>query len=343
MKLITIKRSIAAIVLCSLALGQGSRMGTASSTQLKITQGARYLSGGGAAASAVGMDAVYWNPAGLALSGNKVDAIFSNRKYIGDIDNNFFGVATMLGGIGKVGITVRTFNFGDIPETTVWDPDGTGRIFTPNYIILGATVSKPLSDKTSVGVTANLIREGFGRVSASGMSFDVGVQYKNLVDIEGLNIGFVLKNFGRPLEYTGEGLGLIATAQGASRPREYYKVDAAEFQLPFTFDMAMSYSLSAINIGATYESNYYGTDAVKAFGSFDFGIGSVQAGYQTSMAEKDDPDGGDWDYENTFDGITFGATLNMSSFVGMNVSLDYALFPTTVFDSNQVIALRFGF
>ena len=43
-------------------------MGTASSTQLQVVQGARYLSGGGAAAHAVGMDAAYWNPAGLSRS-----------------------------------------------------------------------------------------------------------------------------------------------------------------------------------------------------------------------------------------------------------------------------------
>ena len=61
---------------------QGSRMGTASSTQLQVVQGARYLSGGGAAAHAVGMDAAYWNPAGLSRSENCVDAIFSKDNIL---------------------------------------------------------------------------------------------------------------------------------------------------------------------------------------------------------------------------------------------------------------------
>ena len=68
---------IPALLLSSILFGQGSRMGTASSTQLQVVQGARYLSGGGAAAHAVGMDAAYWNPAGLSRSENGVDAIFS--------------------------------------------------------------------------------------------------------------------------------------------------------------------------------------------------------------------------------------------------------------------------
>ena len=75
----------ATLMISSFVFGQGSRMGTASSTQLQVVQGARYLSGGGAAANAVGMDAIYWNPAGLSLSENGVDAIFSNRQYIADI------------------------------------------------------------------------------------------------------------------------------------------------------------------------------------------------------------------------------------------------------------------
>ena len=40
----------AVLMISSLALGQGSRMGTASASQLQIVQGARYLAGGGAVA-----------------------------------------------------------------------------------------------------------------------------------------------------------------------------------------------------------------------------------------------------------------------------------------------------
>ena len=60
-----LSKGIVTFVICSLVLGQGSRMGTASSTQLQISQGAQYLSGGGAASNATGMEAAYWNPAGF--------------------------------------------------------------------------------------------------------------------------------------------------------------------------------------------------------------------------------------------------------------------------------------
>ena len=169
--------SLAVVALGSILVAQSSRMGSASSTQLLVVPSAKHLSGGGAVASAQGMDAIFWNPAGLAASENNIDAIFSNRQYIADIDNNFFGVSVDFLNM-KMGANVRTFNIGDINETTVYSPDGTGQVFTPNFSIIGATASKKLSDNTSVGLNANYIRESFGRVAASGMAFDLGVQYK---------------------------------------------------------------------------------------------------------------------------------------------------------------------
>lgn len=335
--------SIIIIAISSLGLGQNSRMGSASSTQLLVVPSAKHLSGGGAAATATGMDATFWNPAGLAMSENSIDAIFSNRQYFADIDNSFFGVATDIGEY-KMGVTVRSFNMGDINETTVFYPDGTGQVFTPNFSILGGTIAKKLSDNTSVGMNVNYIREGFGRVTASGTAFDLGVQYKGLLGRENLDVGFTLKNFGSPVKYDGPGLGVFAEPSDADRPSEYYKLDAAAFDLPFTFDMAVSYKVAGADVGATYTSNYYSTDELKLTVGYQLeGLGSVGVGLQSSGAaqEIDDADG-DW-YTNPSDGVSFGASVDMSRFVGMNMSVDYSMLPMGDFGTNSVLALRVAF
>jgi hypothetical protein len=335
--------SIIIIAISSLGLGQNSRMGSASSTQLLVVPSAKHLSGGGAAATATGMDATFWNPAGLAMSENSIDAIFSNRQYFADIDNSFFGVATDIGEY-KMGVTVRSFNMGDINETTVFYPDGTGQVFTPNFSILGGTIAKKLSDNTSVGMNVNYIREGFGRVTASGTAFDLGVQYKGLLGRENLDVGFTLKNFGSPVKYDGPGLGVFAEPSDADRPSEYYKLDAAAFDLPFTFDMAVSYKVAGADVGATYTSNYYSTDELKLTVGYQIeGLGSVGVGLQSSGAaqEIDDADG-DW-YTNPADGVSFGASVDMSRFVGMNMSVDYSMLPMGDFGTNSVLALRVAF
>ena len=342
MKSLLIK-CVITLTFSSFVFGQGSRMGTSSSSQLQIVQGARHLSGGGAAASAVGLEAVYWNPAGLSMSENKVDAMFSNRSYIADIAINYFGVGSNFGSIGNLALSVRTFNIGDINETTVYQPDGTGRVFTPCLFIVGGTISKRLTDRTSVGASLHMLSESFGRVRATGISADFGVQYKSFMDWENLDVGFAIRNFGQPVTYGGEGLGVQAEASDSDRPVEYYKVDAASFDLPFTMDMSANYNLSGLNLGLTYTSNYYATDEVKLLGSYDVGnLASIRAGYQTSMAAKDD-DSIDWDYKNPFDGLSFGGSLNLKTFIGMGVTVDYAFMPAEYFDTNQVISVRVAF
>ena len=340
--------SLIVIAFSSSVFAQSSRMGSASSTQLLVVPSAKHLSGGGAVASATGMDAAFWNPAGLAMSETGIDAIFSSRQYIADIQNNFFGIATNIGEY-RMAANVRTFNIGDINETTVFSPDGTGQVFTPNFSILGASVSKKLSDNTSVGLTANYIRESFGRVSASGVAYDLGVQYKGLLGREGLDVGFALKNFGSPVKYDGPGLGVFAEPSDADRPNEYYKLDVAAFDLPFTFDMGVTYNVAGVDVGATYTSNYYSTDELKFSAGYKFeGLGSVGVGFQTSGAaqeiEHHDDDHGDDDwYTNPSDGVSFGASLDMSRFVGMNLSVDYSMLPMGDFGTNSVLALRFAF
>jgi len=334
--------SIVIIVVSSLVLGQNSRMGSASSTQLLVVPSAKHLSGGGAAATATGMDATFWNPAGLAMSENSVDAIFSNRQYFADIDNSFFGIATDIGDY-KMGVSVRTFNVGDIDETTVFYPDGTGQVFTPNFSILGATFARKLSDNTSVGLNANLIREGFGRVAATGVAYDLGVQYRGFLGREGLDVGFTMKNFGSPMKYDGEGLGVMASPVDGDRPVEYYKIDAASFDLPFVFDMGLSYNIAGADIGVTYTSNYYSTDELKLSVGYALeGLGSVGVGMQSSSASQEIDDTDDW-YTNPADGVSFGASIDMSRFVGMNLSVDYSMLPMGDFGTNSVVALRVAF
>ena len=127
-------------------------------------------------------------------------------------------------------------------------------------------------------------------------------------------------------------------------PSEYYKLDAAAFDLPFTFDMAVSYKIAGADVGATYTSNYYSTDELKLTVGYQIeGLGSVGVGLQSSgAAQKIDDADGDW-YTNPADGVSFGASVDLSRFVGMNMSVDYSMLPMGDFGTNSVLALRVAF
>ena len=72
------------------------------------------------------------------------------------------------------------------------------------------------------------------------------------------------------------------------------------------------------------------------------GLGSFGVGFQTSGAAQEIDDEDDW-YSNPSDGVSFGASLDMSRFVGMNLSVDYSMLPMGDFGTNSIIALRVSF
>ena len=76
--------------------GNERRIGTAGAQELRIPVGARGTAMGGAVvADAHGMEAIYWNPAGLAHLG-RTEAMFSHQPYIADNYVNFVGIGTYI-------------------------------------------------------------------------------------------------------------------------------------------------------------------------------------------------------------------------------------------------------
>ena len=118
--------------------------------------------------------------------------------------------------------------------------------------------------------------------------------------------------------------------------------------------MGLTYNVAGANLGFTYTSNYYATDEMKFKVSYDIGeLASLGAGYQMSSEAKTQSQQGDgiqaieavesdW-YTNPFDGVSFGGSLNLSQFTGMNLTLDFAMLPAGDFGTNQVLSMRVGF
>lgn len=340
------KFGTALLVLVSLALSQGARNGTEAASQLLIHQGARYLSGGGSVATVDGLESTYWNPAGLA-KGQGVNAIFSNRTYLAGMNVNFFGASMSVGKLGTLGLSGRMLDIGDINVTDIYHPDGTGEIITPSYFVVGISYAKRLSDRTGMGLSVNYINEGFGRVKATGVTVDVGVQYENFLEIESLDIGVALRNFGSPMRYGGSGLWVNAEASGSSRHTDWYKVEAGQFDMPFIMDIGAAYTFAGVQLGATYEVNHFSQDKVKLMVEYKLAdIAAVRVGYLLDTEEVKDDKDTDVDesgmLENIFAGPSFGATLNLQKLIGVDLSIDYAMFMTEYFDDNHVITLRFG-
>ncbi len=325
----------------SVMAGGANRAGTASGTQLLLPVGARYLAMGGANVAAVeGIEAVHWNPAGLSRSANAAELMFSHMSYFADMSVEYVGVSNKFGDLGSFGFSVKALSIGEIPETTIQNPDGTGANFSPTFFTLGVTYSKLLTDRISIGVNAKLFSEQIPRAGASGIAFDAGVQYSGLGGFKGLSIGVVIKNLGPEVKWDGSALGRTASDPNAKRPTAQYKIDAAPFELPTHIEMGISYAYqindaNVLNTSFNFQNNNYYDDETKIGAEYSFNnMVFLRGGY--SMAPNATES-----YEYIW-GPTFGAGLHQK-FGNLDMNLDYTYRTVSVFESNHVFALRLGF
>ena len=103
------------------------RVGTSAASQLLIPVGARDMAlGGSSAAASTGIEALHWNPAGLASSTSAATILAQTTSYLADMQLNYAAVGANLGSFGHLAVSMKALSVGDIAVTTTSAPDGTG-------------------------------------------------------------------------------------------------------------------------------------------------------------------------------------------------------------------------
>jgi len=335
---------VSSLMCMSAIAGNINRTGTAGAQELLIPVGARGVALGGSNVAFVsGVDAIYWNPAGLARSTFNSEAQFSHMSYIADIGVEYGAVSATAEGIGTFGVSLKSIDFGSIPVTTEDNPDGTGQTYSPAYVTTGLSYSRLLSDRISVGATFNLVSETIMSTSASGFSFDAGVQYNGL-GLPELKMGIVVKNVGPNMTYSGSNLLRQGSTIDDIRGTQFYNVQAASFELPSTMQIALAYDKQLDNsndvvIFSNYENNNYQDDVWKFGAEYGFqNLLFIRGGYNLSPNAPNDPLGKSselYDY-------TFGAGINYDV-GGVTMTFDYAYRHTQFLTANNVFSVKLGF
>lgn len=326
------------IIIAEVFAGGGIRNGTAGAQELLIPVGARGFAFNGAYISGLkGIESLYYNPAGLGASTYSSEVMFSYMNYIADIGVSYAAVATSFEGFGNIAFSVKSLDFGDIPVTTTQNPYGTGSVFSPTFVTIGITYANALTDRIQVGVTGNIISENIASTSATGISFDIGVQYSDMVDINGLQLGVVLKNFGPPLTFDGPDLLRQAEAIATLRGQQFYSITAASFELPSQVQLGLAYERNfsddyRVLFISSFENNNFSNDEYKVAGEFAFReMFFIRGGYSLMPGDEE---------EQTF-GPTFGAGFNIDT--GVNITVNYAYRWARFFDANHMFDVRIGF
>jgi hypothetical protein len=339
-------KSIAILASIALAFSQtfagaGNRTGTNGASELLIPVGTRDIALGGSTISASsGVESIFWNPAGTARMKNSADLYFSHMSYFADIGVNYGAVSASLESFGVLSLAIKSLAIDDIPVTTTRDPDGTGQSFKPQYFTVGIVYARQLSDRIAVGLTGNLISERLGDVSATGVSFDIGLIYENLANVNGLSFGITVKNIGPQMKFDGSGLLQTASVSGQHRPATLYQVEASSFELPSSINFGVGYKrqlndMVALQGTTSFQSNNFMDD------EYRFGLEAsyqdllfVRGGYNFAQKESDER-------EYLF-GPAFGVGIH-SALGNTEVTIDYAYRSMDVFEGNHVFSVKLGF
>lgn len=327
-------------ILFGLTINIFSQEGSAGAQELLLPVGARSLGMNGAYIAGVsGIEAAYYNPAGLNTPSENINAMFSYMSYIADIGMTYAAVSSSFGDWGAFALSLKSLDLGDIPITTTRDPYGTGEFFSPALLVAGFTYSRNFSENLYAGLNTNIVYEKIIGTSASGVSFDFGFQYKNLGEINGFNLGAVLRNLGPQMKYDGSDLLRTAGDTSGYGERRIYKIDAAGFDLPMQFEAGLSYERNFETkynflVAASYFNSSYLVDELKFAGEFNFDdLFFVRGGYFVTTESSNDD-------RNLF-GPTFGVGLNWNTF--FDVSVDYAYRYARLFDANHLFTVKINF
>ncbi len=224
------------------------RIGLAAAQELRIPVGSRGTAMGGAImASVSGAEALYWNPAGVALGDTPREFTFSYLDYIADMSMSYIGVTTKIGESSTIGISAKILSVGDIIVTTESSPEGTGEVITPNFSVIGFTYSRQFTDRVSFGATGKFIHEGVRRVSATGMAFDFGFQY--YTGLKGLSLGIAIRNLGSDMKFDGADLdvpvvlGDALTEAESSAGARNFRTSLAPAELPTSIELGLAYEM----------------------------------------------------------------------------------------------------
>jgi hypothetical protein len=268
--------------------GNEDRVGSAGAAHLLINPWARGSALGDAGiANMNGLEATFTNIAGLAFT-DKTQIKFNYSNWMGSagIGLNSAGFAQRLSESDVISVSVQSLNYGDIPITTVANPEGNIGVFSPRANIFNVGYAKKFSSTISGGINFKVISENIFNLKSNGIAIDAGIRYVT-GDKEKIKFGIALKNVGPVMRYKGDGLAqqvsYVSTEFIGSLEQR-----SATYELPSLLSIGGSYDFifsdeSKLNLALGFTANSFSKDQFRL--GLDYGMitdnlaFNVRAGY----------------------------------------------------------------
>ena len=249
----------------SLFAGNEDRIGSAGASHLLINPWARGSAIGDAGvANMNGLEATFTNVAGLAFT-DKTQIKFNYSNWMGNagISLNSAGFAQRISESSVFSVSVQSLNYGDIPITTVANPEGNIGFFSPRANIFNVSYAKEFSSSISGGINFKVISENISNMKATGIALDAGIRYVT-GEQDQIKFGIALKNVGPVMKYRGDGLaqqvsyvstGFIGSLENRS----------ATYEMPSLLSIGGSYDFifteaNKLNVAFAFTANSFSKD-----------------------------------------------------------------------------------
>ena len=337
-----------AVLFSALTAGTVRSQGTAGAAQLLIPVGTETVALSGTNVGTVsGVDALFTNVAGLARHNSGLQGTFSTTSYIADIDVMYAGMVVAMGETGTLGLTIKSLDFGDIPKTTSFAPEGDGQTFSPSFYTATAGFARAFSDRVNVGASVKMINETIEETTATGVGLDLGVQYR--FPNQPLTFGVAMKNVGTRMNYNGINLDqdLVPDESESGSSAESFRIIADNFALPTSLDLSATYQLNTLDLNMVFTNHSYQSNTMALGAKYSLGSAWVGAASTVTVGDDDKPTGvsdADWEeWSGTNWGLSFGAgvTVPVGDYV-MHVS--YALRSANeYFEDQSTMQVTFDF
>jgi hypothetical protein len=281
-------KTVFAILTCcipfssSLFAGNEDRIGSAGASHLLINPWARGSAIGDAGiANMTGIEATFTNVAGLA-STEKTQIKFNYSNWMGNagIALNSAGFAQRINESSVFSVSVQSLNYGDIPITTVANPEGNIGFFSPRANIFNVAYAKEFSSSISGGINFKVISENISNMKATGVAIDAGIRYVT-GEQDQIKFGIALKNVGPVMKYKGDGLaqqvtyistGFIGSLENRS----------ATYEMPSLLSIGGSYDFiftekNKLNVALGFTANSFSKDQFRL--GLDYGMTSEKMAF----------------------------------------------------------------
>ncbi|MFZ1706067.1 MAG: PorV/PorQ family protein [Saprospiraceae bacterium] len=295
-----------------------------------------------------GIESMRINVAGLGrIKGGELS--YSNARLFegSGMGMNALGFGIRIKESSVIGLSFTSLDFGDIPVTTVNLPEGTGGFLSPSFFNLALGYAYTYQNKISVGILFRGISEAIQDVSSFGFGIDAGVQYVS-GEKDNFKLGITLNNIGSPMKFGGEGLSFQGENQEPAGGTSYnltYNARAAEFELPSTLNLGVSYDfyfneklyLRGI---ANFTSNAFSRDQLG--GGIEFSIHNMvvlRGAYKYDIGSNNDV------VKNVYTGLAAGISVESPLTKGgkNNIGVDYAYRTTSPFKGTHNLGIRYAF